>query len=210
MSIQNKAADLLAVFNKWWDGWRFKETHFTASLAHAIAYCAYELGRESHPAHNVPPRYVYLAGPILGCTGPEANNWREEIARKLLAHNIVGISPLRCEPLVGEVYSTEYPDPCFGTARAIAGKNRFDVRSCEMGVFIIPKPPEGRLHSFGTLIELAWANADGKQTILVSDDPFIHKHPVIDACANWKLDTVDEAVRVIVGVLGGYTGGKNV
>jgi hypothetical protein len=189
-------------------------------------------------------RFVYLAGPILGCTGPEANDWRTDVAAKLEPFNIIGISPLRCEPLVGERYDVSYPDPCFGTADAIAAKNRFDTKQCDMGLFYIPKPvatdeeisaryhawvndPErvtgpshcdafaagmgyAKRHSFGTVGELFWTDADGKQTIVVTDDPFIRTHPVIKAATNWQLDNFDDAVRLIVGVLGGYTGGKHV
>lgn len=153
---------------------------------------------------------VYLAGPILGCNFGEANDWRKLVSDQLAPHNIVGVSPLRCEPIHGERYSAEYPDPCFGVPRAIASKNKFDVFTCAMGLYFVPKPPAGRLHSFGTVGELFWANGAGKQTILVSDDPFIMSHPVIDAASGWKLATFDEAVRVIVGVLGAYAGGKNV
>lgn len=185
---------------------------------------------------------VYLAGPILGCTQGEATNWRQDVADRLAVHNIIGISPLRCEPIHGEVYTADYPDPRFGVPRAIAAKNKFDVMNCDMGLYVIPKPGKGvhnawddfinnvnqslplpslhdafiagfdarKLHSFGTLGELFWANMAGKQTILVTDDPFIRSHPVIDSAANWKLDTVEEAIDVIVGVLGGYAGGKNV
>ncbi len=63
---------------------------------------------------------VYLAGPIAGCDKGEANDWRWHVAGKLRASGIVGISPLRCEPLVGERYMVGYEDPRFGTARAIA------------------------------------------------------------------------------------------
>jgi hypothetical protein len=138
----------------------------------------------------------------------------------------VGVSPLRCEPIHGERYSADYPDECFGVPRAIAGKNRFDVRTCIMGLFFIPTPDvgrlhgQGRLHSFGTLGELFWTNGDGKQTILVTDDEFIAKHPVIDAAANWKFVVPkgqpagtfqDPRIDVLVGVLGAYApGGKAV
>jgi nucleoside 2-deoxyribosyltransferase len=166
---------------------------------------------------SVSPR-VYLAGPILGCTQGEAMNWRATVAAKLEPAGIVGVSPLRCEPIHGDRYTADYPDPCFGVPRAIAGKNRFDVRSCDMGLYFVPKPEAGRLHSLGTIGELFWANGDGKQTILVSNDPFILGHPVIDAASNWKLDVsgvapenyFDDAIRVIIGVLGAYSGGKNI
>ena len=155
-------------------------------------------------------KHVYLAGPILGCTGSEANDWRQLVDRNFNELGIIGISPLRCEPLIGERYTAEHPDPRFGTARAIAAKNRFDVRNCDITLAFLPKPEEGRTQSYGTLVEIAWADAYGKQVILVSDDPKILAHPVIDACVDWKLGTLEEAIDVCIGVLDGYVGGKNV
>lgn len=154
--------------------------------------------------------FVYLAGAILGCTKGEANDWRIEAADKLKDHGIIGVSPLRCEPLIGERYNLDYPDPRFGTPRAIAAKNKFDVTKCDLVLAFMPKPLEGKLPSLGTLGECFWADALGKQVILVSDDPFILAHPVIDAAVDWKLSTLEEAYDVIIGVLGGYTGGKHV
>jgi hypothetical protein len=161
-------------------------------------------------SYAAPKIAVYLAGAILGCNKGEANDWRKYVADKLAPHNINGISPLRCEPLVGERYSLDYPDPRFGTPRAIAAKNRYDVLACPMTLAYLPTPPASRPQSYGTLGEIFWANAYGKQVILVSDDKLIMAHPVIDAAVNWKLGTLDEAIDVIVGVLGGYVGGKNV
>ena len=158
--------------------------------------------------------HVYLAGPIAGCNQGEANDWRKYVADKLIRNNIVGVSPLRCEPLIGDRYSLDYPDPRFGTPRAIAAKNRFDVVTCPMTLAYLPilKNPDGstRVQSYGTIGEIFWANGAGKQTILVSDDPYVMRHPVIDAAANWKLETLEEAVDVIVGVLAAYVGGKHV
>lgn len=153
-------------------------------------------------------KFVYLAGPIMGCTGPEANDWRRQVDSALKEHGIVGVSPLRCEPLIGERYTAEYPDPRFGVPRAISAKNRHDVQNCDITLAYLPKEM-GKL-SIGTIIECAWANAYDKQVILVSDHPLCLNHPVLDSCVNWKLGTLEEAVEVCIGVLGGYTGGKNV
>lgn len=179
------------------------------------------------PQTNVitfPPRFVYLAGPILGCTQGEANDWRIAVAAKLREHNIIGISPLRCEPLIGKIYSADYPDPRFGTPRAIAAKNKFDVRNCDITLAVLPAPVPGKPPSLGTLHEIAWADEAGKMVIQVTDDPFVNNHPVVDSGRGWKLTTfpgngtpyaniqaaLDAAVEVCIGVLGGYTGGKNV
>lgn len=156
------------------------------------------------------PVFIYLAGPICGCNHGEANDWRQYVADRLKPHDIIGVSPLRCEPLIGERYTFDYPDPRFGVPRAIAAKNRADVRRCDLTLAFLPLPVPPRVQSYGTIGEMFWADADDKPTILVSDDPYVMRHPVLDAAAGWKLDTLDEAVDVIVGVLGAYVGGKNV
>lgn len=157
------------------------------------------------------PQYVYLAGPIMGCTKGEANDWRRYVDQKLQPHGITGVSPLRCEPDVNGVYAvTHAEDPKFGTARAIAGKNWHDTSSCDVVLAYLPTPPSGKWPSLGTVAEIAWARALAKTVILVTDDPVMKEHPVLGYCANWILDDLDQAVDVLVGVLGGYTGGKNI
>ena len=116
-------------------------------------------------------RFVYLAGPVLGMTESMANDWRRKVADKLRPHGIIGISPLRCEPIHGPTYEAGYPDERFGTARAIMAKNMFDVKTCDMVLAYIPHPFQGEHHSWGTMQELAWGRAFDKPVILVSDDP---------------------------------------
>lgn len=159
-------------------------------------------------------RFVYLAGPINGCDLGEANDWRREVDKLLSARSdgqIIGISPLRCEPLIGARYGFGYPeDPRFGTSKAIVSKNLFDVQNCDITLAYFPTPPEGRPQSGGTMAEVSWAFALGKRAIIVSEDPYIINHPVYQATAGWLVPTLDEGVDVCVGILGGYTGGKNV
>lgn len=165
-------------------------------------------------------KFVYLAGPILGQTEVAANLWREDVAKQLAEAGIVGISPLRCEPIHGPVYGVGYTDERFGTPRAILNKNLYDVQACDMILAYIPRPvlrPDpncpGSLighHSWGTMAELSWAKALGKPAILVSDDPEIREHPVLNAQAGWVLDNLPDAVDTLIGILGGYTGGRNV
>ena len=147
---------------------------------------------------------VYLAGPIAGCTRGEANDWRDHMRYGLAEHRIQGISPLRCEPLMGERYTADSPDPRFGTARAIASKNFLDVQMCDMTLCYLPRELNERRLSVGTVIELAWAHALRKPTILVSDYPFLTEHPVVQANAGWVLPTLDDATEVIIGVLADY------
>lgn len=152
---------------------------------------------------------VYLAGAIGGMTEGEANDWRHYVAAELKKHNIIGVSPLRCEPLIGERYGFQYQDPKFGTPRAIGSKNVYDVRNCDLTLAYLPGPRETL--SIGTVCELAGAHFINKQTILVSEDEFVRGHPVLDAMSGWVLTDLDEAIEVCVGVLGAYAkGGKHV
>lgn len=144
---------------------------------------------------------VYLAGPIFGCDYAEANDWRGEFARRLRDAGLVGISPLRCEPLIGERYMLNYVDPRFGTPRAIASKNAYDVRSCDATLAYLPAELVQKRPSLGTVVEIAWAHIIGKPTILVTNDPYHQEHPVLQACAGWQLDNLDDAFDVLVGIL---------
>lgn len=85
---------------------------------------------------------IYLAGPIFGATSDEANNWRNDMIARLAPHGIIGISPLRCEPIVGDRYDLQYADPCFGTPAAILAKNFLDLRACDLTLAYLPVPSE--------------------------------------------------------------------
>src|SRR6185436_9566619 len=143
---------------------------------------------------------VYLAGPILDCSGSEANDWRYFMDKALKPFGVEVVSPLRCEPIIGEKYQVTYDaDPCFGTAGAIFAKNLFDAQRCDVTVAYLPKPPDGRRQSYGTIAELALAFAYGRSTVLVSDDPNVKNHPLLAGLARWSLDSLDDAVRLLKG-----------
>jgi nucleoside 2-deoxyribosyltransferase len=146
-------------------------------------------------------KHVYLAGPIGGRTQEEAKGWREDVSAQIKGHGIAGISPLRCEPgmSVDNVYDRQgYVDPSFGTADAIGSKNEFDVRSCHVVLAYMPFP------SHGTDIEIGMARALNKPIILVTEDPDIRGHAVRNYVCNWILTDLDEAVDLIIGLLGDY------
>ena len=184
----------------------------------------------------MPPR-IYLAGPIFGATSAEANDWRHDMTARLAPHGIVGISPLRCEPMVGDRYDLHYKDPCFGTPEAILAKNFLDLRACDMTLAYFPTPPEvaelnevidgldealvaashggyietlkriarkGVQRSIGTIGEVSWAFALQKPLAVVSEDPLIKHHPFTSTQPNWRLSTLDEAERLIVGLFADY------
>lgn len=153
-------------------------------------------------------RTIYLAGPIAGCTKGEANDWRDYVRSKLEPHRIRGISPLRCEPIIGNTYdlpgSMQHTDPKFGTARAISSKNMFDVRNTDLTLAFLPKFMNEKRPSVGTILEIGWAKAFNKPVVLVTDDDYYRQHPVSSFCASWLLDNLDDACDTILGVMGEY------
>ena len=152
-------------------------------------------------------KFIYLAGPIAGCTQEEANEWREYV-RSMLPHGIVGISPLRCEPLKeGMKYTEEGASPkMWSDPRAIATKNWLDTESCDLVLAYLPKELNEKRPSYGTVIEIGWAIGLRKPLIVVSDDKYLMDHPLIKHNASWRLDSLDDAVEVINGLFGEYIG----
>jgi len=150
-------------------------------------------------------KYVYLAGPIAGCTESEGNGWRNDV-NFMLPDNIIGISPLRCEPLKeGMVYTDDgATDPMWSDARAINAKNWLDTESADLVLAYLPKYMNDRRPSIGTIIEIGWAIGLRKPLIVVSDDEYMMEHPLIQRNASWRLDNLDDAVEVIIGLFNDY------
>lgn len=153
---------------------------------------------------------VYLAGPVLGNTFEEASGWRQKAARALSFHGLHGISPVRAETPNGDVYDFGTKVP--GGSHAIGSKNLFDVQSADAILAYFPlydcHTPYAAFvspaTSKGTLIELAWARAFNKATILVTEDTRISDHPVVRFCAGWSVKTLEEGVTICTELLGAY------
>lgn len=154
-------------------------------------------------------KYVYLAGPIAGCTKEEGNEWRDWVQDRL-PHNIIGISPLRCEPLVdGKRYTEQGAvDKMWSDARAISAKNWLDTESSDLVLAYLPKEMNDRRPSIGTIIEIGWAIGLRKPLIVVSDDEQYMEHPLIQRNASWRLDNLEDAVEVITGLFSDYVSTK--
>ena len=150
-------------------------------------------------------KYIYLAGPIAGCTQEEATEWRDDV-QKSLPHGIIGISPLRCEPLKEGMRFTEdgATEKMWSDPRAIATKNWLDTESCDLVLAYLPKELNDRRPSYGTTIEIGWAIGLRKPLIVVSDDVQYMEHPLIRCNASWRLDNLPDAVEVITGLFGDY------
>lgn len=145
--------------------------------------------------------YVYLAGPITGCTNGEANDWRHDMENRLKEADMVGVSPLRCEPIIGDRYVATYDDNQFGTPQVIGAKNKMDVRRCDITLAYLSKDNPA---SVGTLQEIGWAAGMDKPIILVTDNDYVRNNAVIQATVPWRFpenpDGFQKAIEVIEGL----------
>ena len=150
-------------------------------------------------------KYIYLAGPIAGLTEEEATTWRHDV-NFMLPDNIIGISPLRCEPVKpGMMYTSPGAvDKMWSDPRAINAKNWLDTESADLVLAYLPKEMNDKRPSIGTIIEIGWTLGLKKPLIVVSDDKQLLNHPLIECNAAWRLDNLDDAVEVIIGLFGDY------
>jgi hypothetical protein len=140
---------------------------------------------------------IYLAGPIFGATGAEANNWRHDMTSRFAKHGIQGISPLRCEPIVGDRYDTQYDDPCFGSPKAILSKNFLDLKACDFTLVYMPAPPE--VAEMAVIVERFKTLADGVEQLI---GPLDDDTQAINADAATLERIAKKGVQRSIGTLG--------
>ena len=108
-------------------------------------------------------KYVYLAGPIEGCTQEEINLWRDN-AQQMFSEGVLGVSPTKLDSR----YSS-----------AIITQNYMDTTKCDVVFGYLPRCISDRRCSYGTVGEIAWAYAHQTPVVIVSDDNYVHIHPVL-------------------------------
>lgn len=161
-------------------------------------------------------KYIYLAGPIAGCSYKEATNWREAVSEDFLP-GIVGISPMRLKEWAKRVrkitnvaqYARVAEEGDFlltGESHAICSRDRNDVRTCDMLFAYLPAELNKRRPSWGTSIEIGWASEAGKPIVLVTDDKSLAAHPLVRESVGWIVPTLELGVAVVNSVFGVYVG----
>lgn len=157
-------------------------------------------------------KFVYLAGPITGQTYEGSTSWREEVARAL-APGIVGVSPMRlkewCKQYGKSIphhYEGDLDTDTYllsGEPHAIAARDFHDVRICDAIFAYLPMSPYGL--SLGTVMELGWASALRKPTVIVTDDEKVSQHPLLRVQPCWILPDIDLGIAAINSILSIYT-----
>lgn len=144
---------------------------------------------------------VYLAGPITGLSYGGAVDWRESVRTDLARVGIRGLSPMRGkEYLRGEFgIADEYASSVLSCSRGITTRDRFD---CNRADLLIVNLLGATKVSIGTVMEIAWADSKRIPVILViEDEGNIHDHAMIRECTGFRVNTLEEAVKIAKVVL---------
>lgn len=145
---------------------------------------------------------VYLCGPITGLSYGEVTDWRK-LAARLLAPDIVPLSPMRGKGYLKdeEDIGHSYEKTILSTRKAITARDRRDVMNCDM---MIANFLGAKTVSIGSVIELGWADAFRKPTVLIleEDGSNIHDgHPIVEDICGFRVSKLEDAVMVVNSVL---------
>lgn len=146
---------------------------------------------------------VYLAGPIKGFTFDGCTSWRKQV-RDAMPFEIKTYSPLRGKQRVAEIQSGELIKDCYESnpltsAKGINTRDYYDVMSSDM-VFVYLKGAEKV--SIGTVMEIAWARAFNKPTILVMEKTGnIHEHSMLLYPCGYHVETLEEGIEILKAIL---------
>ena len=122
---------------------------------------------------------IYLAGPIEICSEDEILVWRNYVENKLK-----------------NSYKIITPKYHLGSDSEIFENTRTNVEECDIVFAHLPKAINQRRSSYGKIFEVAYGHALKKRVIVISDDEFVHKHPVMNQISE-MFHSLDAAVLAL-------------
>lgn len=144
---------------------------------------------------------VYLAGPIAGLSFDDATTWRI-LAKGLLADSgIDAYSPLRNKEYFKDINKFEnkgYEEFPLSTSKAVVCRDFLD---CTTSNVVIVYLLGAKSISIGTVMEIAWAYQARVPIILVMEKDNLHSHCMVNECANFKVDNLEDAINIAKSVL---------
>jgi nucleoside 2-deoxyribosyltransferase len=150
---------------------------------------------------------VYLAGAISGATYEGCSSWRNFAVRSLAESGIRGYSPLRAKDYLKAVNADSnikamqhtYDGFAMSTSRAINSRDHWDVMTSDV---ILVNLLGAAIVSIGTVMEIAWAHAYRKPTVLVMEkEGNIHDHPMVRESIGFRVETLEEGLHLVKAML---------
>lgn len=151
---------------------------------------------------------VYLSGPITGQHYENARyGWRQEFADGL-DEGVEALSPMRHEGHLAEMKTAMSVEALkaferernhiFSHPRMIVSKDMLDIEQCDLVVVNLLGATKV---SQGTIWEMGYAKAKGKQIVLITDRDNPHNSPFISEGANIIVDNLEDAVMITNSLL---------
>lgn len=146
---------------------------------------------------------VYLAGAITGLTFGDAEDWRSYAKANLDENGITGYSPLRAKDYLLSAgilsgHPDAYKDQVLSSAKGILNRDRWDVMTCD--AMLVNLLGAERV-SVGTVMEIAYADAFRKPTVVVMEEDNIHHHAMLDTAVGWIVDDLDFGIELVKAIL---------
>ena len=132
---------------------------------------------------------VYLSGPMVGLTWPEAIGWRQKVREQLFNLGYTVLVPGRTEPWASDVYNNVPMSN--GSAADLLKHDMLDVRDADIVLVNLLQWSEGA-PATGTFMELGAAYALNKKIIVVLRSP--NEHPFLKEAATKVVTSLEEAV----------------
>ncbi len=145
-------------------------------------------------------KLVYLAGPITGLSFDNATDWRDMAEEFLKKIGIRGLSPMRGKGYLLEegILKDHYNEHLLSMSKTITRRDRFDCLRADM---ILMNLLDAKTVSIGTMIEAGWADANRIPIVLVMEDDNVHRHSMLEECADYRVKTLAEALALIKVIL---------
>ncbi len=157
--------------------------------------------------------FVYLAGPIKGCSYDNATDWRVDTHAFFhrLEHptcRIEALSPMRFKTHLKNTKCLDgghvnrapaNAQELLCTPHGITTRDRMDVMRSELVIMNLLGATQV---SIGTMIELGWADAKNIPVIVVMEkDENIHNHPMVNEIASFIVHSLSDAKELAKQIL---------
>jgi nucleoside 2-deoxyribosyltransferase len=151
---------------------------------------------------------VYLAGPITGLSYDEAVSWRHEVISRLgmTAPHVRCLDPMRAKQHLAdlsEIGAFGHPGGLLGE-HAVVTRDLWDVKRCDV---VLMNLSGATAASIGCMVELGWAHAHGKFTVVVLPETERtgrvgapgnpHDHLFVQELASAVVPSVDAAIAIL-------------
>jgi nucleoside 2-deoxyribosyltransferase len=144
--------------------------------------------------------FVYLAGPITGCSYEGCTDWRDFAAQRLEEVGAHCLSPMRGKEYLkseSRIFD-KYDNHVMSCSRGITTRDRFDCVTSDV-VLVNLRGAAGV--SIGTVMEIAWAFLTGVPVVCVMEKGNVHEHSMISESIGFRVDTLEEGISVVRAIL---------